>query len=714
MANLIKYDMTDIWASSGDVVAPDSAKIVAGWGVEVVPRQWWNWFENRQDQNIAYMLQKGFPEWDATTEYQINKSYVQHNGTVYKATATSVNSDPTALVSWVKVFADYSVASNALGVLTPLAGMVPYFTSSVAADTFQTTAYGRGLTNVVDAAEARTYISAQTLNTSLTALSSVAPATNLLPYYTGTSSAAGTTLTAFGRSLIDDVDAVSARSTLNVYSTIEVDNALSGGLALKQPLDATLTALAGLATANNTLAYFTATDVATTTTLTPFARSLLDDADATAARATLELVKTTSQTDATAGRMLKVGDFGLGATSLTNSGDANLLRVGGTWSYDTTAGSSNGPASILYGSITQVPFSASGATQFFTKYATGEVFVRASSSSFASWSAWQEVWTSGNLVKQTSASDNTAGRVLLTGAHNLGVAPFAKNVIINGDFNVLQRGGSGSIPVGQYVYTADRWVCDTVGAAVTWSLGGSPEEGYSPGGLVITGAAGNTSTKISQRIEADNCHHLVGKVVTLSFWVYGNGSSSDSVQVILSYPTSKNGFPASNNIQSFTGVAVVNGVWTKYSVTSSALPAGVINGLEVGFVLSAVTAGQSIGVGRVQLEVGSVATPFEHRQYGEELALCQRYYETGGGSGEGFFNGSIATGNSYYYGHIFQVSKRVAPTIAMTMALASGFPSTASTLQGSPTTRGFATQRIANATTSSGLYADNWTASSEL
>lgn len=289
MADIIKYDMTDIWATSGDVVAPDSAKIRAGWAVEVVPRQWWNWFENRQDQNIAYMLQKGFPEWDATTEYIINKSYVQRNGIVYKATATTTGVDPSTLVSWIRVFADYSVASNALGAVVPVANNIPYFTSSTEAGQFPSTAYGRGVSNLSNIAAALTYFGAQAANTNLTAFSALTGSTNALPYFNGGSTMTTTALTAFARSLIDDVDAVAARATLEVDSSTTSASNLAAGLATKQPLNSTLTTLATLTPEANKLPYFTGGSAATTTDLTVFGRSLLDDADAAAARVTLEV-----------------------------------------------------------------------------------------------------------------------------------------------------------------------------------------------------------------------------------------------------------------------------------------------------------------------------------------------------------------------------------------------------------------------------------------
>jgi hypothetical protein len=117
---------------------------------------------------------------------------------------------------------------------------------------------------------------AQPLDATLTALASLGTGANQLPYSTGSDVFAQTPLTAFARTVLDDADQAAMQTTLGLVPGTHV-----------QPFDATLSALAGVTTGADRVPFFTGTDLASTTVLTPFARSLLDDADAAAARATL-------------------------------------------------------------------------------------------------------------------------------------------------------------------------------------------------------------------------------------------------------------------------------------------------------------------------------------------------------------------------------------------------------------------------------------------
>jgi hypothetical protein len=123
----------------------------------------------------------------------------------------------------------------------------------------------------------------QPLDADLTAIAGLTSAADRLPYYTGTGTAALATFTNFGRTLIDDADATAARATLGLGTA-----ATSAATAF-QAADAELTAIAGLVSAADRVPYFTGSGTAALATFTSFGRSLVDDADATAARTTLGL-----------------------------------------------------------------------------------------------------------------------------------------------------------------------------------------------------------------------------------------------------------------------------------------------------------------------------------------------------------------------------------------------------------------------------------------
>jgi hypothetical protein len=74
-------------------------------------------------------------------------------------------------------------------------------------------------------------------------------------------------------------------------------------------------------------------------------------------------------------------------------------------------------------------------------------------------------------------------------------------------------------------------------------------------------------------------------------------------------------------------------------------------------------------IAETQLELGKVATPFEHRSYGEELALCQRYYFKVGGAGNGtttniITGGVEGSGGAAVGGLTFPTTMRAIPTIS--------------------------------------------------
>lgn len=101
--------LNKIWASGGDKATPLDGKINSGWQIEIPPRQWFNWLDNRQDQAIAHINQHGIAVWDNVTEYQADKSYVQDpsDGVIYRCLATNVGNLPSSSPAfWTVAFAD--------------------------------------------------------------------------------------------------------------------------------------------------------------------------------------------------------------------------------------------------------------------------------------------------------------------------------------------------------------------------------------------------------------------------------------------------------------------------------------------------------------------------------------------------------------------------------------------------------------------------------
>lgn len=179
----------------------------------------------------------------------------------------------------------YDAELAAIAGLTSAADKLPYFTGSGTAATTDFTSFGRSVVDDANAAAARTTLGVvigtdvQAYDAELAALAGTTSAADKVPYYTGAGTASTADFTSFGRSLVDDANASAARTTLGLVIGTDV-----------QAQDAELAAIAGLVSAADKLPYFTGSGTASLADFSSFGRTLVDDANASAARTTLGLV----------------------------------------------------------------------------------------------------------------------------------------------------------------------------------------------------------------------------------------------------------------------------------------------------------------------------------------------------------------------------------------------------------------------------------------
>jgi len=250
-----------------------------------------------------------------------------------------------------------------------------------------------------------------------------------------------------------------------------------------------------------------------------------------------------------------------------------------------------------------------------------------------------------------------------------------RNRLINGRMATDQRnaGAAQTITAGAALaYSVDRWYAYCTGANVT----GQQVQGASAGQFRyrFTGAASVTGVGFGQRIEQLNSADLAGATATLSAdlansllttvtWTAYYANTADSFGTLAS-PT---------RTQIATGTFTVTSTITRYSASIS-VPAAATTGIEIVFSVGAQTSG-TWTIGNVQLEAGTVATPFERRSHGLELALCQRYFEqsyadgvapgtanAGGSVNESTFGDSAAQHTTTFE---FKVPKRATPSVSV-------------------------------------------------
>jgi hypothetical protein len=184
----------------------------------------------------------------------------------------------------------------------------------------------------------------------------------------------------------------------------------------------------------------------------------------------------------------------------------------------------------------------------------------------------------------------------------------AKNAIINGNFGINQRAVSGTVTLSAGVYGHDRWKAGASGCTYTFATSGNV--------TTLTISAGS----LIQVIEGIN---LESGTYTLSW----TGTAQGKIGA------------GSYGASGITGTAV-----------------GGTN-LNIEFDTGTVSL--------VQFESGTVATPFERRQFGQELALCQRYFQKSPSSV------SYVIQANTYNSLSFKVSMRTAPTTTLTSSTGS-------------------------------------------
>jgi hypothetical protein len=238
-----------------------------------------------------------------------------------------------------------------------------------------------------------------------------------------------------------------------------------------------------------------------------------------------------------------------------------------------------------------------------------------------------------------------------------------KNRILNGGMQIDQRNAGASVTPTDGQYTVDRFSAGlTQASKFSVQQSTTAPAGFTSSILCTSLSAysvGSSDTfLIQQNIEGLNCSDLgwgtaSAATVTLSFWVRSSltgtfGGALKNSAANRSYPFSYT-ISAANTWEqkSVTIAGDTTGTW----LTTNGIGIRVIFGLGSGSTFSGTagtwtagnlsnctgntsvvgTNGATFYITGVQLEKGSVATNFDYRPYGTELALCQRYYTVGYG-----------------------------------------------------------------------------------
>ena len=277
-----------------------------------------------------------------------------------------------------------------------------------------------------------------------------------------------------------------------------------------------------------------------------------------------------------------------------------------------------------------------------------------------------------------------------------------RNFIINGAMQVAQRGTSVTGVTSGAYYTCDRFMFSPFGPAGTWTVTQSTDapDGFSNSFRIdCTTADASLGASdfviVETKIEAQNLQHLMygdssAKTVTASFHVKSNKTGTYVLELrqpdsgrlysktytinsantweykTLTFPgdvsgtiNNDNGQGLNMNFWCAAGSTFSSGtIGTSWHTTNANRAAGVVNLAD--------STDNDWSITGVQLEIGSQASPFEHRSFGEELLLCQRYFQIVKSlSSYNFVMVRHTDGTDLYSGsHHFNPILRAAPSVS--------------------------------------------------
>ena len=256
-----------------------------------------------------------------------------------------------------------------------------------------------------------------------------------------------------------------------------------------------------------------------------------------------------------------------------------------------------------------------------------------------------------------------------------------RNVLINGNYDIWQRATSFTDIAGIWNYGfADRWNAHNDGTnAGTFSQSTTVPNSGSRYSLLLTGASSVTNSNLSQRIESANLGAIRdANSLTLSGYVR-SATAGKTIQFYGLAPNATDNFSSYTTLTSLFSTTTMSGngsggtiaigltdADTWYYFTATATNVNAQTNFDKGLalyisVLSQTSSSHQVYFSQLQMEAGTKASPFEHRGVGEELNLCQRYYEQVG-------NGAPALANSstqFWTGYTFKTEKRAEPTATL-------------------------------------------------